>query len=271
MTIDSVENTRLSNSRTELVRGVLRSALIVAAMLVAALSLVVIARYGNGKLAPIDRSTTAIVFCVLVIGVSVARLAAQVSYTDRASNRWVILALSTALVLLAALPVVLLAPGRIDAGLFLIMLVVVEGIWWGLLWPRRQVELPLPTATPAANSSLIGPSSELEGDEEEFEEGVTQSIVRRLRDGQETIEGLLLAQFRPGERRQALHVAFCPPFLADPAIDAADQIDGPDARVTVAEARSYGARFEIHLSQTYDESVEVRIHFTANSHSQSQT
>ena len=91
---------------------------------------------------------------------------------------------------------------------------------------------------------------------------VTQHLVRRQEpNGIETISGCLRATFLPGQRTVNVHVPFCPPLATLPPCSA-ETIDGPPARVKVAQVLPQGARLEVRLDTVAAERQQVGIEFS---------
>ena len=72
--------------------------------------------------------------------------------------------------------------------------------------------------------------------------------------------GRARAEFTPGERSQIIHLAFCPPLPGDPRITVS-HAGGPSATITIAQAETFGARFDIRLAATARQSESVMIEF----------
>ena len=79
-----------------------------------------------------------------------------------------------------------------------------------------------------------------------------QRLVRKELEGKQTIEGMLLARFEPGQRTAAAHIAFCPPLAAVPSPHI-EIGDGPAATVNVTRLLTYGARLEVRLTEPAEE------------------
>jgi hypothetical protein len=94
-------------------------------------------------------------------------------------------------------------------------------------------------------------------------EEVTQQLIRSLAaDGIETLSGWLRLRFSPGQRTGNAHVAFCPPFPQTPELTVS-QLDGPEARIKIAQLLPYGARLELKLLASYEEPSNVLLQFSA--------
>jgi hypothetical protein len=99
-----------------------------------------------------------------------------------------------------------------------------------------------------------------EGDEEI--EAISQQLVRRRQlDGSQAIEGWVRAEFSPGQRHGAAHIAICPPLDRVPQCFA-EQMDGPAAQIKIAEVLPYGARFEIKLDKPAEQATSVIVEFS---------
>lgn len=142
------------------------------------------------------------------------------------------------------------------------------GYWWrgrsrgaspppGIRFRRHGAASNEPSEAPLADQAAVGVVAEqLPGD-------VTQQIVRSTdADGVQNIHGTLRAQFAAAERTQSLHIAFCPPLPETPAMQC-EQVDGPPARLTIAEVQSYGARIDVRLARTADEPTSIVLEFHA--------
>jgi hypothetical protein len=88
-----------------------------------------------------------------------------------------------------------------------------------------------------------------------------QFVRRRDETGVESISGYLRANFAPAERTINLHVPFCPPLEVVPGCEA-EAIDGPPARVKVAQVLPQGARLEVRLDEAAASPQQVVIEFT---------
>jgi hypothetical protein len=137
-----------------------------------------------------------------------------------------------------------------------------------LTWRRAARPLTLPAALQELNhgsASLV----ELSEDEDEDEgraplaDEITQQVTR-LRSGEtgETVLGLIRVSFRPGERSQNIHLAFCPPMDGTPLL-VAHQLAGPPVTIRTAQVESYGARLELKRSAKSDQVEDVVIRFEA--------
>jgi hypothetical protein len=92
---------------------------------------------------------------------------------------------------------------------------------------------------------------------------VTQQLIRSMSaDGSEVLSGWLRLDFAPHQRIGNLHVAFCPPFAGMPELTVS-QIDGPGARIKIAQLLPYGARLDLKLVAFSEESASVLVQFSA--------
>jgi hypothetical protein len=93
--------------------------------------------------------------------------------------------------------------------------------------------------------------------------GVTQQLTRSTTArGGDVLCGALRLDLAAGQRTGNLHVAFCPPFAGTPEINAV-QVDGPEARIKIAQLLPYGVRMDVKLLSPSDESAGVLVQFTA--------
>jgi hypothetical protein len=93
--------------------------------------------------------------------------------------------------------------------------------------------------------------------------GVTQQLTRATTaQGGDTLCGTLRLDLAAGQRTGNLHVAFCPPFAGTPQITA-EQIDGPEARIKIAQLLPYGVRMDVKLIAPSDEPGGVLVQFSA--------
>jgi hypothetical protein len=93
--------------------------------------------------------------------------------------------------------------------------------------------------------------------------GVTQQLTRSTTaQGGDLLCGALRLDLAAGQRTGNLHVAFCPPFAATPEITA-EQIDGPEARIKIAQLLPYGVRMDVKLNAPSDEPASMVVRFSA--------
>jgi hypothetical protein len=90
-----------------------------------------------------------------------------------------------------------------------------------------------------------------------------QQLIRgESEDGAEVFSGSVRLAFAPAQRTGSVHVAFCPPLRTTPTIEVL-QVEGPEARVKLAQLLPYGARFDLKLAATSQEPTAVVLEFTA--------
>jgi hypothetical protein len=93
--------------------------------------------------------------------------------------------------------------------------------------------------------------------------GVTQQLTRSTTaEGGDVLSGWLRLDLAPSQRTGNLHVAFCPPFAGTPELTAV-QLDGPEARIKIAQLLPYGARLDVKLIALNKEPAGVLVQFTA--------
>jgi hypothetical protein len=95
---------------------------------------------------------------------------------------------------------------------------------------------------------------------------VQQLTLRTTADGAQELSGWLRMNLAAGLRTGTLHVAFCPPFDRPPVVEA-EVVTGPDCRIKVAEAMTYGVRLDIKLNAPAANDEGVLISFFAASES----
>jgi hypothetical protein len=94
-------------------------------------------------------------------------------------------------------------------------------------------------------------------------ENVTQQLTRSIgNDGSEVLSGWLRLDFAAGQRMGNLHVAFCPAFAVTPELTFS-QLDGPEARIKIAQLLPYGARLDLKLQSFHSEPANVLVKFSA--------
>ncbi len=147
-------------------------------------------------------------------------------------------------------------------------LLLAEESWsWGRLRqnaaaPRESHGMTVRPRVAVAQSERSPVGAAVLGESDKELEGISQQIVRRRQeDGGEAIEGWVRAEFLPGQRHAAAHVAICPPLDRVPECFA-EQMDGPAAQIKIAQVLPYGVRFEIKLDKPADESQSVIVEFS---------
>lgn len=195
----------------------------------------------------------AVLACCLALGFRWIRLPAN--RTDWKRRHWlefampgVILGIAASLFLPAMTYVVFLV--------LAIMLGAEAASWsWAFEFGRRKIASVQP-APPARLNQSIGLL------EEETDAPILQSMTRIREFDREIIRGTARAEFTAGQRKQTVHLAFCPPLASQPEFQV-EIIDGPDARIKTADLQTFGVRLEITLSQTASEDESVEVEFYA--------
>jgi hypothetical protein len=184
------------------------------------------------------------------------------------------------------------APGTSGLGLASLWLLIVAVEGWSLWssWPRRfratAAAAPVKSGgaprrnnsekrrrfdpaqsrtikPPTVNPPPIELSDELAPDESLADKRVWQHLTRRHDEATgDVLDGWIRAAFLVGQRTATAHVAFCPPFRVAPRCDV-EQVDGPPARIKVAQVLAHGVRFEIKLTPGIEPPCEVRFEFCA--------
>jgi len=98
-----------------------------------------------------------------------------------------------------------------------------------------------------------------------------QQMTRvRDEDDVEVLSGRVRVELQQAERTGVSHIAFCPPFLRSPQVEAS-QSDGPEARVKVAEVLPQGVRLEVRLKRPADIAQSVMVTFVVRGQAFTQT
>jgi hypothetical protein len=118
--------------------------------------------------------------------------------------------------------------------------------------PHTVSDMELPAADLGIQTAVDWPAG-----------NVRQQLTRSTdAEGRDVLCGWLRMDFAAGSRSGNLHVAFCPPFAATPELEV-EQLDGPEARIKIAQLLPYGARLELKLIANSPESASVLVQFTA--------
>lgn len=125
------------------------------------------------------------------------------------------------------------------------------------------------TPDPVADEVLVRPSENrldwADGVEEEPEDEVrTVHEWRRVTDADEGLvcEGTYRVDFEPGQRETAIHLAFCPAFPGQPALEAEDATGaGLEARVGVVYP--HGARLSVRRTGGVDSTLSAPVSYVA--------
>ncbi len=157
----------------------------------------------------------------------------------------------------------------LGTALFVSLLVAEEAWNWGRLGspnnrPLARIALePLSAHDRPSAPSLL---ERLADDaptiaDSELDESVSQQLTRRREADGQVIEGWTRVELLTGERHAAAHVAICPPLPCVPQCFA-EQMDGPPARLKIAQVLAYGVRFEIKLDEPAAEPTSAVIEFS---------
>ena len=206
---------------------------------------------------------------MLLLGIGIAALAGCLrSAWPRGANTLASVS-SVARLLLPSVAVFLFCyalslPGSVPWTVALLWFLVVseEGAWWLAdslaLQAGQQRQATANRSTLVSDSNDNQPRLDLTS---EVASDMTQQMTR-MRDakGSELVFGQTRAEFTPGERSQIIHLAFCPPLASDPYITVR-HAGGPSAAITIAQAETFGARFDIRLAATARQLESVMIEF----------
>jgi hypothetical protein len=152
-------------------------------------------------------------------------------------------------------------------GLFLL---VVECNWWIVSLRRQSSKRPQPTTviqqqllfdsidSPPAWAPNILPRDDTIEAKTTLATHAQQSWTRFFDESGESITAIERVLFEPGQRHQTIHFSFVPSLIAVPEITT-QIVEGPPATIRLAEAQTFGARFELKLGQKYEEPVELII------------
>lgn len=126
---------------------------------------------------------------------------------------------------------------------------------WAWCWFFRRVQGTGVSAStiPAGGNAVRVPPDEL----------VNQSWSRSTAaNASDVLRGWTQASFAAGARTASVHLAFCPPFIAVPEVELR-QLDGPAARLKVAQLFPYGARIDVKLDGQPAKPAVVKLEFQA--------
>jgi hypothetical protein len=215
--------------------------------------------------------------CFAVLGI---RLFRRNSFKDNLSSRADLIldiALSAAIMIFAA---ALSLPGTNGWGLALFWLFIAsEELWswrhragrllwrpWGKKISIRPVRIdPAQSVPPHINPANIAqaPVSNPMTSSTRSADHIIQQLTRSTTaDGSDVLSGWLRLDLVPGQRIGSLHVAFCPPFTSTPELTV-EQLDGPEARLKIAQLLPYGARLDLKLLSFSEETTSVLVQFSA--------
>jgi hypothetical protein len=81
-------------------------------------------------------------------------------------------------------------------------------------------------------------------------------------DGTEVVEGWLRADLPAGARTKQIHIAFCPPFLRNPDVEAEPE-SGPAMALKIGPVFPHGAQIEIRLDRPLNQGASVAVAIAA--------
>jgi hypothetical protein len=256
-----------------------RCATIVALGLLAAASLLVMARRLAGALAnPLEPATllaTGLLVATVAAAIRLGWLLPPTAHSALRLDRTVMILTSLAL---AALGLGLCLPDTPAVGRFLFCTLLAaeeSGAWAWYIWrcfavtpPKAQPAIRLDSAhamPPRAGRSGTTSHTVLSHDSDAavVPEDVTQQLTRsQATDGTEELSGWLRTAFAAGQRTRSIHVAFCPAFAATPELEV-EQVDGPETRIKTAQLLPYGVRLDLKLAVAAEEPAAVLLQFSA--------
>jgi hypothetical protein len=183
-----------------------------------------------------------------------ARHSRAATYVLRAAPSAVLMIWAAAISLKGSPPLGL----AVLAGAFLLE----EGYSWGRLRAGFVARARNDAArSPALFDTPVSESAATSAIAAADDEGIVQHVVRRREGTGEAIEGWLRVDVATGQRYAAAHLAICPPLAHLPECFA-EQMDGPEARVTIGQVLTYGVRFEVKLDHEAEEPTSVAIEFS---------
>lgn len=95
------------------------------------------------------------------------------------------------------------------------------------------------------------------------DDSVTHWLKRsRPSASEERVEGMTRAEFAPGQKQIAVHVAFCPPLPVVPVVTC-ELLDDADVRLRITSSQTYGVRIEAKRASDVNQPLTLAIHFTA--------
>lgn len=192
--------------------------------------------------------------CCLTLGYRWVRLPTR--HSDWQRRHWVDFALPTASLFIA---VSLVIPAQTFVAFLSVGFVLgaEAASWsWALqLGKRNKPKAASQPTRPKPDGSLC-----LLNDDDA---NVLQTMTRLVEDDREIIRGTARANFVVDQRKQTLHLALCPPLQQTPEFHC-ETIEGPEARINVADLQPFGVRLEVTLidTPTTDESVVVEYYAT---------
>ncbi|HID75831.1 MAG TPA: hypothetical protein EYP56_07520 [Planctomycetaceae bacterium] len=171
----------------------------------------------------------------------------------------------------AVVAVTLSLPGTALAGLLLVwaLFAAEEWFFWGMVYRRRAktegLDVAAAVSAPTEEAEpLAEPPAPVEAEPTDPPAGdVLQQFTRSVTpEGAERMVGWVRVLFAPNQRNATVHVAFCPPFVRTPRVSVR-QLEGPTARVRVAQLLPFGVRMDLKLTIQMAAPLEVLLQFTA--------
>lgn len=241
------------------------------AVMLLAVAAVHLFRNSLGRIEQPDLSIGWLLFLLVVGVITMLRYAWQRSCLSTGGVEstfvWVVASLAA---LVWACSLTVLAGNFVEIIAIWLVLFTSEGFWW-LRIPRHRAG-NLQSAGSDGSRTAVFRRALMKAFVEsgrtdlgsELDESIVQQLTRSVTEEHgELIHGVIRCRFRVGERSHVEHVAFCPPLEAQPSI-LVDQIDGPTAKVKVAQAESFGVRFEIRLDRVCRRESNFVFEFFAN-------
>ena len=151
-----------------------------------------------------------------------------------------------------------------------IVLVFAAALLAGMGWLVRQfaagqrLGMALVRIPSAIGRTAAEPTIESSEPSDPADDVVQQLTLRTTAEGAKELSGWLRLNVVAGQRNGSLHVAFCPPFDRPPVVEA-EAVAGPDCRIKVAEAQTYGVRLDIKLNASAAVKESVLVSFFAAS------
>lgn len=202
--------------------------------------ILVVRRLGGAFVQPL--SSAGLACC----GIFLASL--TISARNAVGNSTAVQSLLTLLLVAAVVSVSL--RGSPAAGVVMLWLcTVAEESWtWTRLFRRPAAALVSETITPPVDVLPDVDHAKSVANEVDSLD-VRQHLTRGIAvDGSDVLEGEVHVVFATRQRIEHVHLAFCPPFFILPAIEF-EQLDGPEAQISVNQLMAYGARLELKLAK----------------------
>jgi hypothetical protein len=258
-----------------LIEWLARTATVAVLALLGLTGLLLVARRASGALVePLPPLT------LLALGLSLAGaalLARRLLADGAPTASWRIAAWVTPSVVLLLWMLGVTLPGTNPLGLvaFSGLILLEEGWSWGrfrggvlsMARPAVTSARELAESSISREAELSGPAAGLLVDDgpADYDEAVTQQVVRRREESGEVLTGWTRVDFAQAQRVAAAHIAICPPLASNPTCDA-EQQDGPPAQLKVTQAMSYGVRLEIKLDEPAETPTSVIVEFSIQEH-----